>query len=168
MRYRIALFALVAAALGAQSNDGALARFLVKAKIEGYASGDQSRLRKLSDGGMEASFTEGEYSYRDRWYGENAFAGEEIVHYRGKPAWSMNFYGVSARDAPPEFPAFHKAALRRVPLAQPFRGPARYQEGEFVYLNDVQGSIRDFSGLERVLFRGREIFRLVYHGGVLE
>jgi hypothetical protein len=167
---------LAAAVLAAQDkreapvDTGALADFLVKAKNEGYASGDQSRIRKLDDGGLDASFTEGQFTYRDRWYGETAFSGEEVVHFRGKAVWSMNFYGAVSKDAqvPAEFAKFHKSALRRVTAASPFRGPLFHQEGDLVYINDVTGSIREFSGVERVLFRSREIFRLVYHGGLLQ
>lgn len=148
----------------------ALAQFLVKAKTEGYASGDPSRIRKLGDGGLEVTFAEAECTYRDRWYGERSFTGEEIVQCNGKPAWSMNYYGATAKDQPipAEFPSFHKSALRRVTLAAPFRGPVFYQDGDFVYVNEFTGSIREFSGVERVLYRGKEIFRLVYHGGLLE
>ncbi len=150
---------------------GALARFLVKAKTEGYASGDESRIRKLSDGGLEAGgLADGQFTYRDRWYGETAFSGEEVVHYRGRPVWSMNFFGATSKGAriPAEFPKFHKSALRRVTADLPFRGPLFHQEGDLVYVNDVTGSVRQFSGVERVLYRGQEIFRLVYHGGLLE
>jgi hypothetical protein len=176
MRSMIGMVLLTAVVLAAQDkreapvDTAALAGFLVKAKYEGYASGDQSRIRKLGDDGLEATFAEGQFSYRDRWYGETAFSGEEIVHCQGKPVWSMNFYGATSKGVqiPVEFPKFHKSALRRVTAASPFRGPQFYQEGELVYVNDVTGSIQEFSGVERVLFRGREIFRLVYHGGLLQ
>lgn len=176
MRSTMGMMLVAAAVLAAQDkreapvDTGALAGFLVKAKNEGYASGDQSRIRKLGDGGLEVAFAEGQFSYRDRWYGETAFSGEEVVHCQGRAVWSMNFYGVVSKDAqvPAEFAKFHKSALRRVTAASPFRGPLFHQEGELVYINDVTGSIQEFSGVERVLFRSREIFRLVYHGGLLQ
>ncbi len=151
------------------SADGgpSLAQFLVRAKAAGYASGDESRIRKLDDGGLEVSFQEGPFTYRDRWYGESAFTGEELVSRDGKPVWSMNFYGTNAKgvEIPAEFPKFHKHALSRVAADAPFRGPARYAEGDFVYLNEFEGGIAGFSGTERILYRGREIYRLRYHGG---
>jgi hypothetical protein len=150
-------------------DSAALARFLVKAKIEGYASGDQSRIHKLDDGGSEARFSEDPYSYRDRWYGESSFSGEEIVWRSGKPIWSLNFFSEAMKGVtvPADFPKFHKSALRHVTVEAPFRGPALYREGEFVYTNDVTGTIREFQGVEHVFFRSKEIFRLVYHGGQL-
>ncbi len=160
---------LAASAVAAQDDSSTLARFLVKAKAEGYASGIDSRIRRVSDGASEVSSSDGRYSYRDRWYGGAAFTGEEIVWRDGKPAWSMNFYGSTADGAriPEEFPKFHKAALRHAPVEAPYRGPALYREGDFVYVNDVTGSLAAFSGIERVFFRDREIFRLSYHGGML-
>jgi hypothetical protein len=158
--------------LGAQekADAGALASFLVKAKAEGYASGDESRVRTLDDGGREVGLAEGEYAYRDRWYGESRFSGEEIVWRQGKALWSMNFFGAMAADQPipDDFTKFHKSALRRVAPDAPFRGPARHQEGDLVYVNDWSGSIREFSGVERILWRDQEIYRLVYHGGLLQ
>ncbi len=146
-----------------------LAHFLLEAKLQGYASGDQTRLHKLDDGGLETVYKTGNLSYRDRWYRENQFIGHEVVHYQGKAVWGLNFFGATSDNAevPPGFPSFHKSALRHVPESAPFRGPAFYQEGEFVYINQVTGSIREFSGVERVFFRGQEIFKLVYHGGLL-
>ena len=147
----------------------ALARHLVKAKFQGYASGDESRIQHLADGGSEVRSEEDGYVYRDRWYGEDRFTGEEVVWHKGRALWSMNFYGATTpgRSIPAEFAKFHKSALRRATIDAPFRGPAMYREGEFVYVNTHTGSIAEFSGVERVFFRDLEIFHLAYHGGTL-
>lgn len=168
MKNVIAGVLLSAVALTAQ--ESALSRFLVTAKKAGYASGDQSKVKKLSDGSEGVGYSEGVYSYRDRWYGGTSFSGQEVVTRAGKPVWSMNFYGSNAAGAavPADFPKFHKAALRRVTEAAPFRGPAIYREGDFVYVNDVSGTVEEFQGVERVYHRDQEIYRLVYHGGRLQ
>jgi hypothetical protein len=147
----------------------ALARFLVAAKLYGYASGDETRIRLLEDGGREVSSRDGDDSYRGRWYGDDQFSGEEVVWHQGRALWSMNFYGATTPglEVPADFPRFHKSALRRVSAEVPFRGPALYRESDFVYVNDWTGSITEFSGVERVYFKDAEIFRLVYHGGLL-
>ena len=64
----------------------ALARYLVKAKFQGYASGDESRIQHLADGGSEVRSEEDGYVYRDRWYGEDRFTGEEVVWHKGPGA----------------------------------------------------------------------------------
>jgi hypothetical protein len=146
-----------------------LARYLVEAKRDGYASGDESRIVRLDDGGSEVRSASGAYVYRDRWYGDERFTGQEIVWRDGQAIWGLSFYGATTtgRAIPPDFPRFHKAALRRATVSAPFRGPARYREGDFVYLNSVTGSLEEFKGSERVLFRSKEIFHLTYHGGLL-
>ena len=148
----------------------ALAAFLVRAKTQGYASGDERRVGALGDGGREVAFKEGEYAYRDRWYGEQRFSGQEIVWRLGTAVWSMNFFGATSSDEPipPSFTKFHKSALRLVSVESPFRGPALYREGDLVYVNDCSGSIREFAGVERIFWRDKEIYRLVYHGGQLQ
>jgi hypothetical protein len=147
----------------------ALARYLVKAKLQGYASGDERRIQHLADGGQEVRSEEDGFVYQDRWYGGDRFSGEELVWHQGRPLWSMNFYGATlpGRPVPGGFPAFHKAALRRATVDAPLRGPAFYREGDFVYVNTWTGSLEEFSGVERVFFGDTEIFRLSYHGGTL-
>jgi hypothetical protein len=174
--YRIGLSAalgvftcLAAGGLRGEEGGDLLAAFLAKAKVQGYASGDESRVRTLADGGREVASSDGEYAYRDRWYGESRFSGEEIVWHKGKAVWSMNFFGTTSAGVsiPPDFSRFHKSALRHVTAESPLRGPALHREGEFVYVNDVTGSLRNFGGVERVFYRDQEICRLVYHGGLL-
>jgi hypothetical protein len=145
-----------------------LARFLVKAKGESYAADEPARVRRLDDGGSEAAHGEGGFRYRDRWYGEARFTGQEVVWREGRPCWTMNFFGATEASAPAEFPHFHKRALRRVPPQAPYRGPALYREGDLVYVNDWSGDLRWFRGVERVFHGEREVYRLEYHGGTLD
>jgi hypothetical protein len=144
-----------------------LARFLAAAKAASYAADDDGRLRRLEDGGLEAVHEADGFTYRDRWYGEARFAGQEVVWRGGRAVWAMSFQGASAPAAPPEFPHFHKRALRRVPPDAPFRGPALYREGELTYANDWTGDLAAFRGVERVFLGDREIYRLEYVGGTL-
>lgn len=153
-------------ALSAQDSRD-LARFLAKAKKEGYAADDPKRVHKVADGGDEAGLREGDFVYRDRWYGENPFSGQEVVWHKGKTIWSLNFWGQTLSNAPSEFPHFHKRALRNVGEDLPLRGPACFREGEFIYVNDVKGTLQEFTGVERVYYQNREIYRLVYHGGTI-
>jgi hypothetical protein len=145
-----------------------LAAFLVEAKQNGYASGDDSRIKTLDDRGSEVRFTDGDLVYRDRWYGGTSFTGQEIVWQQGRPVWSLNFYGANrpGTSAPnDELTKFHKRALRKVEASAPYRGPAELRAGDFVYLCEVTGSIEEFRGVERVLYRGTEVYGMEFHGG---
>jgi len=145
-----------------------LARFLARAKAQSYAADDPSRLRSVEGGGQEVRHQEGELIYRDRWYGGSRFAGQELVWRGGRLVWAMNFYGVTEAAAPERFFHFHKQALRYPPQSFPVRGPALVREGDLTYVNDWSGSIEAFWGAERVFEGDRQLFRLGYHGGLID
>ena len=144
-----------------------LIRFLLAAKAGPYAADDERRIRRLDDGGSEVGYEADGFTYRDRWYGEACFAGQELVWRDGRAVWAMSFRGATDPSAPQEFPHFHKRALRRVPADAPFRGPALHREGDLVYVNEWSGDLSAFRGVERVLLGEREIYRLEYLGGAL-
>lgn len=139
--------------------------FIVKAKKHTYASGRKSRV--LDDGFEELTFSEGDLFYRDRWAGSNPFGGEEVVMENGKAIWIMNYYGLSFStevDAKKVY-EFLRMAMKRVGTDRPFRGPLRFSEGDFEYLDESEGSIDKFRGTERILYKGKDVYRLNYHGG---
>lgn len=147
-----------------------LTDFLIDAKNNSYASGDESIIKSLDDGAKEITYTQNNYKYCDIWYGETHFTGKEIVWKNEKVIWSMNFYGFVnlSEDIPEEFDKFHKEALRKAPKEYPFRGPMYYNSKDLLYINDVQGNIENFLGTERIIYKGYEIFRLYYHGGIIK
>ena len=147
-----------------------LSKFLVKAKIATYASEGEANERVLEDGAKELTFEDGKFKYRDRYYGFNPFVGEEIVWKNGKIVWSMNYYGKIVSDvvSAKEIYEFLKIAMRQVKEDRPFRGPNNFKSGDFEYIDESTGDINDFSGTEKILFKGQEIYRLIYHGGIVK
>jgi hypothetical protein len=146
-----------------------LETFLVKAKQNTYAAGKPGGETILEDECKELSYAEDEFLYRDRYYGENPFAGQEIVWHAGQMVWAMNYYGAitDPRAFEAEIPSFLKSALRQGSEELPYRGPHRFAEGECVYTNESQGALAAFSGQETITYRGKEVYSLVYHGGSL-
>ena len=147
-----------------------LSKFLVKAKIATYASEGEANKKVLEDGAKELTFEDGEFKYRDRYYGFNPFVGEEIVWKNGKIVWSMNYYGKIVSDvvSAKEIYEFLKMAMRQVKEDKPFRGPNNFKSGDFEYIDESTGDINDFSGIEKILFKGQEIYKLIYHGGIVK
>jgi len=148
-------------------NTEELCRFLLKAKTNTYASGNEGTT--LKDGSKELIFTEGSLSYRDKYFGSIQFLGEEVVSCEGKCVWGMNYYGQvlsSEGVSEQKVGAFLKEALKRVKPEKPFRGPYKYEENSFMYLNDVEGDVRKFSGTEKILYEGKEVYTLLYHCGL--
>lgn len=70
-----------------------LSKFLVKAKINTYASSGEGGEKILADGSKEFEFRERKFKYRDRYFGFDPFIGQEIVFQNKKIVWGMNYYG---------------------------------------------------------------------------
>ncbi len=158
-----------------------LADFLVQAKINSFAqsglprneaedTSSEAKKTILPDGKKIFEFEQAGFRYLDNYSGFNPFKGKEIVFFLGQPAWEMAYQGeVTDSDLEPKTVyEFLKKALRQVTIARPFRGPSHFTEGEFEYLNKVEGSIKKFQGHETIYFNNQEVYQLDYYGGLLK
>jgi hypothetical protein len=150
-----------------------LSEFLVRAKIVTYASGsDAFTVAPVLANSHQLEFTEGGLLYRDIYYGGLHFIGMETVFQAGKPIWGMSYYGGvlpgSSENQLAGMPPFLKAALREVPLAAPYRGPASFQQGEYSYENEIHGNLLSFHGTEIIRINAQDIYKLHYSGGQIE
>jgi hypothetical protein len=146
-----------------------LSKFLVKAKISTYASSGEDGEKILPDRSKEFEFREGGFRYRDRYFGFNPFIGEEIVWQSEKIVWGMNYYGkiVSKIIPPKEIYQFLQEVLRKISKNKPFRGPDRLKKDNLKYFNKVKGTIEEFDGEEKIFYKGKLVYGLVYHGGII-
>lgn len=146
-----------------------LAKFLVKAKRNTYASGDKPK--KLANGFEEFYYEEGELKYKDCYHAKDPkpFGGEEVVWYNEKAVWMMNYYGYMLSDKinSKSVYEFLRKAMCLVNEKKPFRGPSNFKEGDFEYEDQNEGDVNRFKGVERIFFKGKEVYRLEYHGGSL-
>lgn len=146
-----------------------LKKFLKEAKINTYASSGEEGEIRLKDGGKKFEYKKGNFSYRDIYYGFNPFIGEEIVFYQQEPILGINYYGkviiepVSAK----EIYLFLQEALRKVTKDKPFRGPDNFNNGDFKYINNIEGKVEKFSGEERIFYKKKLVYKLNYHGGLI-
>jgi hypothetical protein len=147
-----------------------LTEFLIKAKTNTYASEGEASQQRLVDGCLELTYSEGEFSYRDRYFGSDPFIGQEIVFQDGKAIWSMNYYGrtVDKKHPAAEIYTFLQKAMRQVTPERPFRGPSTFAEGDFMYNDESSGTLENFSGVERILFNRHKVYTLKYHGGTVK
>ncbi len=60
---------------------------------------------------------------------------------------------------------FLKEALLLVDNEQPYRGPAVYSKGNYIYHSFVEGTLEWFSGYEEILYCGNKIYECKFHGG---
>jgi len=145
-----------------------LKQFLVKAKIKAYAGA--SGEKALADGSKEMTFEENGFKYRDRYFGFNPFSGQEVVWQRDKMIWAMNYYGQVFNPLVRAQAVFQflQKALAQVKEERPYRGVPYFKELDFEYKNANRGTLENFMGLEKILYKGEDVFRLDYHGGLIK
>ncbi len=146
-----------------------LEQFLVLAKKNTYASGAEEIVTVLPDGSKELIFQAESFRYRDRYFGAEHFIGQEVVWQNETILWGMNYYGFVYPNTflISQFNPFLRKALRQVSEERPYRGPNYLKEGDLEYFDESQGLLEHFTGVEKIFYLGREIYRLEYHGGMI-
>ena len=135
--------------------------FLIRAKQKTYAGKGAEEVpgRPCSH---DLKYEEGDLCYLDTYLGGDRFAGEEALWENGKPIWSMNYAGQVT--GAPFSGDFLKEALRHVPADRPYRGPERYENGDYLYTCTVAGRFEWFQGYETICYRGEVIYDCYFHG----
>ena len=111
-------------------------------------------------------YQKGPYEYHDTYIGGEQFAGEEAVFKNGKSLYAMNYMG---RVLDERFSGdFLKEALRAADEKQPYRGPAYYQSGQYIYQAKVVGDISWFQGYEEIYCEEQKVYECYFHGGILK
>ena len=146
-----------------------LSKFLVKAKINTYASSGEGGEKILPDGSKEFEFKEKEFKYRDRYFGNNPFIGEEIVWQNKKVVWGMNYYGEIVSEIIPtkEIYQFLQEVLKKITEDKPFRGPDNFKQGDFEYFNKAERTLKSSEGEEKIFYKKQLVYKLNYTGGLI-
>jgi len=146
-----------------------LSKFLMKAKINTYASSGERGEKILGSGSKEFKFKEKEFEYRDRYFGFNPFIGEEVVFQNKEIVWGMNYYGrvISTVIPAKQTYQFLQEALKRVAEDKPFRGPDNFKKEDFEYINKTKGTVEKFEGEETIFYKKQPVYKLNYHGGLV-
>jgi hypothetical protein len=147
-----------------------LKRFLVEAKKNTYASGDENIKKIESDNSTTIVYKSGEYKYHDNYFGGEPFGGREVVFKNGKEIYMMVYYGYVKKGVENinEIYNFLMYALKNIPEDYPYRGPEKIVGDKYVYENSWNGEIDNFYGNERITdFDGNIIYEDRYIGGEL-
>lgn len=148
--------------------DQQLAQFLVAAKRATYAAqGDEASVTPLLPGGRQLEYRLGAILYRDIYFGFIYFVGQETVYENDTPVWAMGYAGgmtASQHDASATY-RFLQMALRQVETASPYRGPGLIRDDNFQYTSQTNGTLENFSGIERVSSARNVLYELRYYGG---
>jgi hypothetical protein len=148
----------------------ALARFLHIANKRTYANKDVPQVQSSRLKSQDYEFEQDQLTYHDTFFGDRDFIGEEIVYKQEKPVWGANYFGFILADEIGEAEVYdflRKALMQDYDDVIPVRGPGQYSDGDWRYEFSVKGDLANFSGQEEISLRGRPIYRLFLHGGLI-
>jgi hypothetical protein len=147
-----------------------LDRFIVLAKRQTYV-GDGTKAEPSRPGSHDLTFTSGDWSYRDSYFGGTDFIGQETVWLRGEPVWAMNYYGYILR---PDLIDAHragatiKAALSAMYAENRFLGGFEWSGPHGLYRDTSTGTAAHFHGRETIEVTATEAYALDYTGGLIK
>ncbi|KKP65230.1 MAG: hypothetical protein UR61_C0029G0008 [candidate division WS6 bacterium GW2011_GWE1_34_7] len=147
-----------------------LKNFIFEASTNTYASEDKNIRVKQSDSSTTIEYEKDDWKYHDNYFGGEPFGGREVVFYKEKPVWMMVYYGavVVNEIVPDELYTVLTKALRSSTVDMPYRGPKELVDGEFRYVNELQGEVDNFSGEERIYKGDTLLYVAKYIGGLLD
>lgn len=149
----------------------ALKQFLLEANKAGYANaGGSKNWVKEKDGSTTIEFQSGDFRMHDNFFGGEPYGGREVIFLQNTTVWMMVYYGWvdKAYQNFKEVYPFLQKALSNPPEDIPLRGPAKFEEGGFVYGNKWEGNLEQYSGEETIAKDGKEIYRAKYNGGLVD
>ena len=147
----------------------ALEPFVVAAKRATYVGDGQAAVPSRT-GSHDLTFQQGDWRYRDSYFGGTDFLGQEVVWQRDTPVWAMSYYGYILR---PELidaaraGATIKAALSALYAEGRFLGGFEWTGPHGTYLDRSSGSVGHFHGRESISVAGTEAYALDYFGGLI-
>lgn len=147
-----------------------LTNFLIEANRVGYAAGTSINTIKEKDGSTSIFFEKGEWKFHDNFFGGEPYGGREVIFFQGKPYWIMVYYGQvsSTTGNIKSIYSFLQKALMAAPEEMPVRGPKQFRKEDFEYTNEWQGNIEKFSGKEKIIRAGEQIYDAKYIGGLVD
>lgn len=150
-------------------NKEPLRQFLIDSNKSGYATGEERKWIKESDGSTTIPFEKGEFRSHDNFFGGEPYGGRIVVSYQDKPVWLMVYYGwVVEGIETNQVYAVLRNALGKMPEDTPLRGPKELKDGEFTYTNNWDGDLDRYSGEEQITQGEKLIYKANYMGGLID
>ena len=147
-----------------------LEAFIVRAKRATYVGSGEAAAPSRA-GSHDLVFADGDWGYRDSYFGGTDFHGQEVVWHRGEPVWAMSYYGTILR--PDLIDAARagltiKAALSAMYAENRFLGGFEWQGEHGLYRDTSTGDVSHFHGRETISVDGVEAYALDYFGGLVK
>jgi hypothetical protein len=147
-----------------------LINFILLAKQASYVGGGKALL-PYRLGSHDLQFFAGDWAYHDSYLGESDFMGEEIVYFRQKVVWGMNYFGYILRldlITSAQAGGIIQESLSSMYKSGRFLGGFTHSVGEFTYTDTNEGDPLHFTGVEWIDRGGERVYELVYHGGLIK
>jgi hypothetical protein len=150
-------------------NNKSLKQFLLESNKAGYASGNIKNRIKEENGSTTIIFKKGNWKSDDNYFGGEPYGGRTVVFYKNKPVWLMIYYGWVKKGIKTE-PVYQVLmnSLIKMPKENPYRGPKKHEENNFIYINNWEGEVTDFSGVEKITKNGNLVYKANYLGGLID
>ncbi|MBI2641035.1 hypothetical protein HYW87_00345 [Candidatus Roizmanbacteria bacterium] len=149
-------------------NIRSLLRFKHEADTAGYESEKPKHMRQEKDGSTTIWYESGDWKFHDNFFGGEPYGGRTVIHYKNKPVHMTVYYGwVIESLNPNELYPFLRKALRAAENKL-FRGPKKFKEGEFLYLNKWMGNIKKFSSFEKIYKDEKLVYQARFMGGLVD
>jgi transcriptional regulator with XRE-family HTH domain len=139
--------------------------FLCKACKATYAGNGPKTLSSRPKS-KDYLYEDGKYKYIDTYLGGEKFIGEEAIWVSDIPVWSMNYSGRLLEEG--QHYNFLMEALSHVTPEMPYRGPAIYKNGDYIYHCSVQGNFEWFQGYEEIFYGNKKVYECYFHGGCIK
>ena len=148
-------------------------KFLIEAKKQTYANDSAERIANTRLNSKDYEYQKDNMIYHDTYFGGTRFIGEEVVYIDNQTYWAMNYYGVTLDETLGEEamdnalrPALMEVGKDKSVL--PVRGPSKFENGEFLYTFECDGTMENFTGLERIYKNNELVYELKCHGGIIK
>ena len=144
--------------------------FIVRAKASSYV-GQGPKSLSYRPGSHDLQFHDGDFSYLDSYFGGTDFIGQEVVYFRGKPVWAMNYYGRILEPSlitGAETGQIIQASLAELYRQGRFLGSFEHATDNGTYFDTNLGDVASFTGREWITRDNVTVYDLVYHGGLIK
>jgi hypothetical protein len=146
-----------------------LKEFILEASQNTYASENPDIKVREKDGSTTITYEKGPWKYHDNYFGGEPFGGSEVVFFKGEPVWMMVYYGwVVEGNNPDDVYGILTKALRSSNIEMPYRGPKELIDGEFNYINELNGEVDNFFGEEKIYKGDTLLYLAKYMGGLVD
>lgn len=147
-----------------------LEQFIVRAKSKTYVGGAKKLLPyRLASNDIQ--YHENDWAYHDSYFGESDFIGQEVIYFKSKPIWAMNYYGYILNTnliTSTETGKVIMSSLTKMYSDGRFLGGFVNEEFGLRYEDKNEGDLKHFTGKERILRDHLIVYELIYHGGLIK